>query len=190
MSDFRKGNGAAWLDFLATRIGRYRQEQIEMLPDPEALQRWLSEQYLTPSTAPNKQDLRRAWVLREALHASASSTLKGTLPSPAALSAIEWALRADKPLHIRPSKSGVRTVQPIVAVEALARLARSAVSDLSGPHREHLRVCAEETCSGIFIDHTGHRRWCSDQVCSNRARVRAHRERARAKRATNRSGSR
>ena len=135
MSDFRKGNGAAWLDFLATRIGRYREEQIEMLPDPKALQRWLSEQDLAPSTAPNEQDLRRAWVLREALHAAVSSTLKGTLPSPAALSAIEWALRADKPLHIRPSKSGVRTVQP-------------------------------------------------------RARVRAHRERARAKRATNRSGSR
>jgi len=186
MSDFRKGNGAAWLDFLATRIGRYRQEQIEMLPDPEALQRWLSEQDLAPSTAPNEQDLHRAWVLREALHAAASSTLKGTLPSPAALSAIERALRADKPLHIRPSKSGVRTVQPIMVVEALARLARSAVGDLSGPQREHLRVCAEETCSGIFIDHTGHRRWCSDQVCGNRARVRAHRERARAKRATNR----
>src|SRR6516165_4136227 len=190
MSDFRKGNGAAWLDFLATRIGRYREEQIEMLPDPKALQRWLSEQDLAPSTAPNEQDLRRAWELREALHAAASSTLKGTSPSPAALSAIERALTADKPLHIRPNKSGVRTVQPLIAVDALARLARSAVSDLSGPQREHLRGCADESCSGIFIDHTGHRRWCSDQVCGNRARVRAHRERARAKRATNRSGSR
>lgn len=180
MRDFRKGNGAAWLDFLATRVGRYRKEQIEMLPDPEALRSWLSEQDLAPIRAPNRQDLLRAWELREALHAAANSTLKGSSPSPAALSAIVRALTADKPLQIRPSKSGLRTVQPLMAVEALARLARSAVSDLSGPHREHLRMCADKTCSGIFIDHTGRRRWCSDQLCGNLARVRAHRERARA----------
>jgi predicted RNA-binding Zn ribbon-like protein len=181
MTDFRKGNGAAWLDFLATRIGRYRAESIEMLPDPEALQTWLSEQDLAPSTAPNEQDLLLAWKLREALHAIASSALEKTAPSRAALNAIERALTADKPLQIRPSKSRVRTVQPLTAAEALARLARSAVTDLSGPQREHLRACADETCSGIFIDHTGRRQWCSDQLCGNRARVRAHRQRERAK---------
>lgn len=181
MSDFRKGNGAAWLDFLATQIGRYRAQQIEMLPDPEALQTWLSEQDLAPSTAPNERDLLRAWKLREALHAVANSALEKTAPSREALHAIERALTADKPLQIRPSKSGVRTVQPLTTAEALARLARSAVSDLSGPQCEHLRGCADETCSGIFIDHTGRRQWCSDQLCGNRARVRAHRERARAK---------
>ena len=181
MRNFRKGNGAAWLDFLATRIGRYREQQIEMLPDPEALQRWLSEHDLAPRTAPNQQDLLRARELREALHAAASSTLKGNSPSPAALGAIERTLTADKPLQIRPSRSGLRTVQPLMVAEALARLARSAVSDLSGPQREHLRMCADKTCSGIFIDHTGRRRWCSDQLCGNLARVRAHRERARGK---------
>jgi predicted RNA-binding Zn ribbon-like protein len=181
MSDFRKGNGAAWLDFLATQIGRYRKEQIEMLPDPEALQTWLSEQDLAPSTAPDERDLLRAWNLREALHVAARSALEEIASSHAALSAIERALTADKPLQIRPSKSGLRTVQPLTTTEALARLARSAVSDLSGPQRERLRACADETCSGIFIDHTGRRQWCSDQLCGNRARVRAHRERERAK---------
>jgi predicted RNA-binding Zn ribbon-like protein len=181
MSDFRKGNGAAWLDFLATRVGRYREEQIEMLPDPETLQTWLSEQDLAPSTAPNERDLLRAWKLREALHAAARSALEATAPSREALNVIELALTADKPLQIRPSKTGLRTAQPPTATEALARLARSAVSDLSGPQREHLNACADETCSGIYVDHTGRRRWCSDQLCANRARVRAHRERARAK---------
>jgi predicted RNA-binding Zn ribbon-like protein len=181
MSNFRKGNGAAWLDFLATRIGRYRQAQTEMLPDPEALQAWLSEQDLAPSTAPNEQDLSRAWKLREALHAVARSALEKTAPSRAALVTIEQALADDKPLRMRPSKSGLRTARPLTAAEALARLARSAVSELGGPQRAHLRACADETCAGIFIDHTGRRQWCSDQLCGNRARVRAHRERARAK---------
>ena len=34
------------------------------------------------------------------------------------------------------------------------------------------RTCDDETCAGIFIDHSGRRRWCSDERCGVRARVR------------------
>jgi predicted RNA-binding Zn ribbon-like protein len=67
----------------------------------------------------------------------------------------------------------------LTAAEALARVARAAVQDLSGPTGTHLRPCGDDACSGIFVDYTGRRHWCSDERCGNRARVRAHRARAR-----------
>ena len=68
--------------------------------------------------------------------------------------------------------------RPETAEEALGRLARNAVHDLSDPYSPQLRACGDDTCSGIFLDPTGRRRWCSDERCGNRLRVRAHRARA------------
>ncbi|WP_407935666.1 CGNR zinc finger domain-containing protein [Jatrophihabitans cynanchi] len=62
---------------------------------------------------------------------------------------------------------------------ALARIAREAVGHLTGPERTRLRACSDETCGGIFLDESGRRRWCSDSLFGSRARVRAHRARAR-----------
>jgi len=45
----------------------------------------------------------------------------------------------------------------------------------------HVKACEGERCTLLFADHTrGHaRRWCSMAVCGNRAKVAAHRQRAR-----------
>jgi predicted RNA-binding Zn ribbon-like protein len=64
--------------------------------------------------------------------------------------------------------------------EALARLARQSIDDLTGPTRGRLRACGDDTCAGIFLDDTGRRRWCADERCGVRARVRAHRARQKA----------
>jgi predicted RNA-binding Zn ribbon-like protein len=45
----------------------------------------------------------------------------------------------------------------------------------------HVKACEGPRCTLLFADHTrGHRRrWCSTAVCGNRAKVAAHRARAR-----------
>jgi predicted RNA-binding Zn ribbon-like protein len=179
VEEFRSGNGAAWLDFLATHIGRYRDLQTDQLSDSRALREWLVQHDLAPAEAPGDRDLELARELREALHSAAVATLRGAPPAAAALRAVDAALQADRPLTLRKTGEGLRAVRPANAAEALARLARQAVDDLTGPERELLHACGDETCAGIFVDRGGKRRWCSDERCGNRARVRAHRARAR-----------
>jgi len=178
VSDFRTGYGASWLDFLATRIGRYQDAQRELLPDLAALRAFLAEHDLTPAEAPTARDVELARELREALHGAAVAAVRGDAPAAAAVREIESALTADRPLRIRRSAAGLRAQRPDSPREALARLARAAVEVLAGPERGLLRACGDDTCAGIFLDHGGRRRWCSDERCGNRARVRAHRARA------------
>lgn len=179
VSEFRSGNGAIWLDFLATRIGRYRETQTEQLPDAAALRAWLVENGLGPRESPSERDVEFARELREALHAAAREALREAPPSIAAFRSIEAALARDQPLRLERGRAGLQPRPPATAAEALARVARAAVEDLSGPVRDQLHACGDDTCAGIFIDYTGRRHWCSDERCGNRARVRAHRARAR-----------
>lgn len=179
MEEFRSGNGAAWLDFLATLIGRYRETQKDQLSDPRALREWLVQHELSPVAAPADGDLERARALREALHAATVATMQGGAPGAAVLRTVESALAHDRPLSLRRSADGLKAVRPANTSEALARLAREAVQTLIGTEKESLHACGDGTCSGIFLDKVGKRRWCSDERCGNRARVGAHRARAR-----------
>lgn len=67
--------------------------------------------------------------------------------------------------------------------QALSSLARDAIAVLEGDPGA-LRRCGADNCDLLFRDEsrTQSRRWCSMQRCGNRAKVRAHRERARAAR--------
>lgn len=180
VGEFRNGNGADWLDFLVTQLGRYREVQQEYLSDAGALRTWLSKRDLAPAEAPSEADVLWARELREALHETARAALREASPPAAAQSLIESALAEDKPLRLRRSARGLQVMRPRTAREALARLARQAIETLGGPQRAQLHACGDTTCAGIFLDANGRRRWCSDERCGNRARVRAHRARARA----------
>jgi len=180
MSEFRTGNGADWLDFLATLLGRYLHKQVEMLADPAALRAWLREHGMEPVAAVTAADVESARSLREAMHRAATATLRGQPPAAEDVRALQDVLASDRPPQIRRSGAGIELTRPADVSVALARLARQAAVDLSGPTRERLHACGDETCSGIFVDHTGRRRWCSDERCGVRSRVRAHRARARA----------
>ena len=177
MTKFRTGNGAAWLDLLATLGGRYRERQVDALGSPALLRQWLREQGMEPSGAVTGADLHQARAVREALHRTTAGALRGLPPNAAEIRLINAALAADRPVRLRRDRTAVAITRPATAAEALARLTRDAMQDLSGPNRGHLRRCGDDTCSGIFLDATGRRRWCSDQACGNRMRVRAHRAR-------------
>ena len=77
MSEFRTGNGADWLDLLATKLGRYRGRPVEMLADPAALRAWFAEHGMEPAADVTGSDLTATHALREALHRAAVATLDG-----------------------------------------------------------------------------------------------------------------
>ncbi|MBL8927628.1 MAG: CGNR zinc finger domain-containing protein [Pseudonocardia sp.] len=179
MSEFRTGNGADWLDLLATLLGRFRSRQVEMLPDAAALRAWFAEHGMEPAAEVTVADLTAARALREALHRAAVATLDERPVDARDLAILQDALAADQGVDVHRDGTRLQLDRPADAAVALAWLARQAALDLTGPTRERLHACGDATCSGIFIDHTGRRRWCSDERCGVRSRVRAHRARAR-----------
>jgi predicted RNA-binding Zn ribbon-like protein len=177
VTQFSSGNGAAWLDLLAQLAGRYRERQVDSIDNPAALREWLREYGQEPTNDVSMADVEQFQVVREALHRTTVAVMCGDRPQAADVRLLARALEADRPLGVRLTDGGIGIVRPASAGEALARLVRDAVQDLSGPRRVHLRPCGDDTCSGVFFDYTGRRRWCSDERCGNRVRVRAHRAR-------------
>lgn len=179
--EFRGGYGAAWLDLLATRIGRYGgSAPRELIGDPSALRRWLAEHDLAPSARIDDADVSAALELRESMFALAAAAVAHRRPQRADVRVVETALAADRPPSVRVTADGLQAQRPADTTEVLGRLARQAIEDLAGPHRERLRACGDDTCAGIFLDETGRRRWCADERCGVKARVRAHRARQKA----------
>ncbi len=179
MEEFRSGNGAAWLDLLATVNGRYRTVSTDAIQTPAALRAWLRVNSLEPSAAVTEGDVERFQQVREAMHHLAAASVRGEAMAPADVRLLAGALQEDRALKVRRHRDGLTVRRPETPAEALGRLARSAVHDLSDSYGSQLRACGDDTCSGIFLDPTGRRRWCSDERCGNRMRVAAHRARTR-----------
>lgn len=181
MSEFRSGNGAAWLDLLSTLGGRYRETQVDALGDPVRLCSWLRANDLEPTEPVTADDLDAVRTVREALHRVALAAIHGAPPDAGDLGALERALAEDAPPRLVATRDGLGVLGPRTARHALAVLVRDAVGMLAGDDLAHLHTCGDETCSSVFLDRSGRRRWCTDLSCGNRARVRAHRaQRARA----------
>jgi len=64
--------------------------------------------------------------------------------------------------------------------QVLSTLARDAIEVFGVIHEGRVRACSADDCRMVFHDEsrTNNRRWCSMERCGNRAKVRAHRERA------------
>lgn len=176
--DFPLNMGAAWLDLAATLRGRYRGRRIDLLDGPGAVASWLAAEGLAPMRHPARADVEAAQMLREALHALARAQIEHRGPSADAVATLNTVLAGDQAVRVKAAPGSIRAESPPTAAAALARLARQAAEDLTGPRRDRLRACGDQTCSGIFLDDTGRRRWCADQRCGVRTRVRAHRARA------------
>jgi predicted RNA-binding Zn ribbon-like protein len=179
VTNFSSGYGATWLDLLATRRGRYRAQQTDEVDSLTALRAWLRENALEPTAALTDGDVESVDAVRETLHRLAAAAVRGERPQSSDVRSIEQTLQADRGVRVRVGADGLTVNRPATTAEALARLAREAVQDLTAPRRASLRGCDDDTCGGIFLDHTGRRRWCSDEICGNRMRVQAHRARAR-----------
>ena len=179
MEEFRSGYGRDWLDFTATHVGRYTDVRHDLVETPTRLRDWLTEWGHVPAAAVAADDVAWAQQLREALHGLARAAATDTAPSAHDVRIVDEALADDAPPALRRVGPGLVATRPRTARQALGRLARQAADDLTGPHPTRLRACGDDECSGIFADPTGRRRWCADERCGVKARVRAHRARAR-----------
>jgi predicted RNA-binding Zn ribbon-like protein len=177
---FRFDCGATWLNLLATRGRTFGAHPIERIPTPERLSAWLAQSELTPShpsPLPSQADLERVRALRETLRALALATVEDEPPAEEAVAALTPFL-ADPPDPVRLLIAERLRREPPSSVEAaLARIARQAVDQLTGPERHTLKVCPEHDCRGVFADPADRRRWCPAPACASRGRVRALRAR-------------
>jgi predicted RNA-binding Zn ribbon-like protein len=165
--------GTAWLNLLATRGHAYAGESIERLPDLDALRVWLDHERLTPVAPLTEADVAQAKELRETLRPVVVAVLDGRPPDVGPLQ--PW-LAADEPVRAVVRDGRPAAAPPSTLTAALARLARQAVEQLPDAP---LRGCADEECRMAYLDPGGRRRWCAPETCGVKARVRAHRARAR-----------
>lgn len=172
--------GAAWLDLVATVGFAHTPTPLERLTDLDRLREWLAGENLLPAADLIDADLDLVRSLRQALRGLAEAAVGSASPPKEALDQLNEVLAGDVPVAVRVNRSGALTVsRPATVREALARVARQAVEQLTSPVATTLRTCADHDCSMVFIDPNGRRRWCSADTCGVRNRVRAHRERQR-----------
>jgi predicted RNA-binding Zn ribbon-like protein len=172
------------LDFLSTLSNRGSDAAVERLPDAESLAAWLEAAGLGPLAGRvTGRDLELARRLRDATFALVDAAMSR---GPAAASAVDLVNRAAEPtlpaVRLVREPQGVSAARPPVAArQALGAVARDAIDLLAGEAASHLRECEAEDCTGLYLDasHGRRRRWCSSARCGNRARVSAHRARAR-----------
>jgi predicted RNA-binding Zn ribbon-like protein len=177
--ELRFDTGATWLDLLATVGNAYGAAPVERLTGPRVLQRWLDHHGIAAERIPSDADVTSARALRETLRPLALAMLDGAPIPTESLQALQCWLDADTPLRAVERAGRPAPAPPPTAAAALARVARQALEHLGGPEAEHLHACAAEDCRMIFLDPAARRRWCAPERCGVRARVRAHRARAR-----------
>jgi hypothetical protein len=202
--EFRFDGGATWLNLLGTRGQSFGPHPIERLATPARLADWLARCDLSPVEPPTAEDLDRARSLRQALRVLALAVVDGVAGDVvdgigvdgvgvgvgAGVDGVDGVgAGVELVAAVRECADGdpgpvrlaggwpPRRLPPRDTAEALARIARQALEQLTGPERHQLVSCAEHDCRWVFLDPTGRRRWCPSPSCASRGRVRALRAR-------------
>ncbi|GAB3893060.1 CGNR zinc finger domain-containing protein [Kibdelosporangium lantanae] len=182
---FRLDCGAVWLNLLATKGRTFSPNPVERLPTPQRLTDWLVHSELSTVEPPVAEDLRLAWRLRETLRLLALAAVEDQPPPTEAVDHLaKFLAEHDDPIQLTVD-SRLRRSSPLTVGDALARIARQAVDQLTSADRLALKSCPERDCRGIFTDPPGRRRWCPSPACASRGRVRALRARRSASGPTN-----
>jgi predicted RNA-binding Zn ribbon-like protein len=173
-------SGALALDFAYT--GAMGADPAwERLHEPSHWAAWLEERFDDVDATVGAGDLRDALELRAAIARAVTGMSRGEHPGPADVDVINlFAATPDIPPALT---GGTRQAGRLRARpgQALSELAREAVVLISDEQHDRIRECAARDCAIVFYDESrsNNRRWCSMQHCGNRAKVRAHRAKAR-----------
>ncbi|MEQ8148287.1 CGNR zinc finger domain-containing protein [Streptomyces sp. OP7] len=166
------------LDF-ANTVGQLAREQAyDLLPAPEATQRWLASHDLS---APDVQlhdacvqDLR---TLRGHVRALFTARTTARMPPAQSLDAVNKALMAAPTAPTLqwdeangPHRVQVRPTPGQVLTHALAVLSADAADLLAGPDSDRLATCGSAPCNRFLLRTHGRRHWCSTR-CGDRARA-------------------
>jgi len=173
-------SGSFALDFAYT--GPLLDGSPDRLRVPDDLTVWLHERFPMPVGAARSRDLFDATALRDAITRLALAASRDEPLDSADIDVVNlYAATPDIPPAIPGgTRQAGRSVQTVG--QALSTIAREAVDLVSPGNLERIRSCSAEDCHIIYLDtsRAASRRWCSMQRCGNRAKVRAHRARARA----------
>jgi predicted RNA-binding Zn ribbon-like protein len=162
--------GALCLDFLLT-TGSARAETLQR---PADLAHWLVRSRLhlpAGRVVPVSADVAEARRLRGTLARLVHAWVLGHDGDPVDVDVLNQ-IAAGRCLAPRiEADGGAGWVLPAAASQALATIARDAVTLRTGPLAGRLRECAAVECPLVFVDTTGPglRRWCRLERCGNRA---------------------
>ena len=174
---FVSGNPA--LDLAGTRKWRHDDHPEELLQQPADLRRWLDEVPDVPHDLDvDAPTFEVALGLREAVYRLASDRVRGDSFDSTNLAVVNG-LAARPGLRVRLTSSGLHREGS--ALEALADIARAAISILADPEA-CLKECSRPTCTRIYVDRSrgARRTWCGMDECGNRVKAAAYRARKRA----------
>jgi predicted RNA-binding Zn ribbon-like protein len=155
------------------------------VPDGRSLRTWLLDRSLisgrTAASAVDG-DLTEFQRLRALLREAVARVAVGRAPSRPQLRALNDVLRTGAHHHeLRRDDDGHFTFEPVGdgLAQARAAIAGSLAHYLADHDVGRLRVCANDGCRWLFVDHSpaGRRRWCDMRTCGNRAKVARHRAR-------------
>jgi predicted RNA-binding Zn ribbon-like protein len=181
-SQFRFDAGSPALNFVATVRHRGSRPR-DLLSTPEALSRWFRLAGCSiPASRPTPQNLEEALLLREAIHRTVLAIILGEAPSGDDLDRINLAASYPPAAPRIDAQAGSLHWESRHPVRAcLAEMARDAVMIICGSGRHHLKMCDNQGCRMLFVDHSPakRRRWCAMSLCGNREKIRTHRRRKR-----------
>ncbi|HZE41795.1 MAG TPA: CGNR zinc finger domain-containing protein [Stackebrandtia sp.] len=173
--------GNRWLNLLATVADAHGPDPVERLRDTTRLAEWLHHEMDTDADLPvTEADLAFARTVRDTLRSLATSAIDGEAPDSDAVAEADRVWHGYQAPQLFVADKRLSYTAPTSVSAAMACVVREAVTCLAGGGHEKLRRCAEPDCRAIFLDPTGRRRWCPSGRCGVKARVRAHRERAKA----------
>jgi len=172
---FAFDSGFVSLDLLAT-VHRRSDRRIELMNNVDDLRTWADEAHLPIQQNLIPDDLDMIVELRESIYALAVAGLNAPVDE-SARQLLNSA--AQQPSHLRQlGRDGRVITQPGDIRTFASSLARDALVVI-GEHRDHVKECADEHCTTLFVDTSrgSRRRWCSMQRCGTRSKVSAHRQR-------------
>ncbi len=173
-------SGRLCLDFVHTG-GAKEREVFEAWHEPADLTAWFADSSLhAEGIEVLPADFQRAYVLREAIWASALALAHGGVPSPADLAIINAAARyPDLVPQLILGANWPQWSSPLTTQAAFSTIARDAIALFASDQAQRIRQCANPQCLLLFVDTSrpGQRRWCSMQRCGNRPKTARYRSR-------------
>ncbi len=162
----------------------------DRIAEADALRAWLAARSLLAADAPLPSVERSVPAFRELrtlIHDVTQRLVVDGRPSARQVQRLNRVMRDGLHYHrLQPSHDGQRFTIGQVGDDldqARSAIAGSLAHYVAEHDVERLRICAADDCRWRFIDTSpaGRRRWCDMRTCGNRAKVAAHRERARAR---------
>ncbi|MBX3195642.1 MAG: CGNR zinc finger domain-containing protein [Microbacteriaceae bacterium] len=186
--------GAESLDFAYTGELAGSAGGGELLRTAADLGAWLAERVPRLDAAEvTERDLPDALGLRDALARLYTARADDSGPDPDDVDTLNlFAAMPDIPPSLGGGRrqAGAGRIRVGQALSSLAREAVAILGEQAADGEVRVRRCAADDCRLVFRDEsrTNNRRWCSMERCGNRAKVRAHRERAAMRRLRERGG--